>query len=121
MQFTHTCNICRPAYATPKVLERAGLQLNDIDAFEFHEAFAVSGTQWKSVWPTHHLNIFWKNMVIDWYSINWNHNSVPSDKMIIFYLQGQILANLKAMDSDWFAQNYMGLQAKVSFFATVHI
>ncbi|BET02780.1 Thiolase, C-terminal domain [Nesidiocoris tenuis] len=55
-----------PAYATPKVLEKAGLALSDIDAFEFHEAFA-----------------------------------------------GQILANLKAMDSDWFAQNYMNRQSKV--------
>lgn len=29
-----------PAYATPKVLERAGLQFGDIDVVEFHEAFA---------------------------------------------------------------------------------
>lgn len=29
-----------PAYATPRVLERAGLSLQDIDVFEFHEAFA---------------------------------------------------------------------------------
>ncbi|XP_039743561.1 trifunctional enzyme subunit beta, mitochondrial isoform X1 [Pteropus medius] len=55
-----------PTYATPKVLEKAGLTMNDIDAFEFHEAFS-----------------------------------------------GQILANLKAMDSDWFAQNYMGRKTKV--------
>lgn len=55
-----------PAYATPKVLEKAGLKLEDIDVFEVHEAFA-----------------------------------------------GQILANLKAMDSDWFAQNYMGRTSKV--------
>ncbi|NXE43507.1 ECHB enzyme, partial [Ptilorrhoa leucosticta] len=55
-----------PTYATPKVLEKAGLTLGDIDVFEFHEAFA-----------------------------------------------GQILANLKAMDSDWFAQNYMGRKSKV--------
>ncbi|NWQ72163.1 ECHB enzyme, partial [Neopipo cinnamomea] len=55
-----------PTYATPKVLEKAGLALSDIDVFEFHEAFA-----------------------------------------------GQILANLKAMDSDWFAQNCMGRKAKV--------
>uniref|UniRef100_A0A069DUD0 acetyl-CoA C-acyltransferase n=1 Tax=Panstrongylus megistus TaxID=65343 RepID=A0A069DUD0_9HEMI len=55
-----------PAYAAPKVLERAGLTLNDIDVWEFHEAFA-----------------------------------------------GQILANLKAMDSDWFAQTYMGRSSKV--------
>lgn len=34
--------IYRPTYATPKVLERAGLTLEDIDVFEFHEAFAVS-------------------------------------------------------------------------------
>lgn len=35
-------NISRPAYATPKVLEKAGLKLEDIDVFEIHEAFAVS-------------------------------------------------------------------------------
>lgn len=29
-----------PAYATPQVLEMMGLQLSDIDVFEFHEAFA---------------------------------------------------------------------------------
>ncbi|KAI5722488.1 hypothetical protein M8J76_009138 [Diaphorina citri] len=55
-----------PAYATPQVLERAGLSLSDIDAWEVHEAFA-----------------------------------------------GQILANLKAMDSEWFAKNYMGRSSKV--------
>lgn len=31
-----------PTYATPKVLEKAGLTMADIDVFEFHEAFAVS-------------------------------------------------------------------------------
>ncbi|KAM4712609.1 trifunctional enzyme subunit beta, mitochondrial [Anableps anableps] len=55
-----------PTYATPKVLEQAGLSLSDIDVFEFHEAFA-----------------------------------------------GQIMANLKAMDSDWFAQTYLGRKSKV--------
>ncbi|TSO15213.1 Trifunctional enzyme subunit beta, mitochondrial [Bagarius yarrelli] len=30
-----------PTYATPKVLERSGLTMADIDVFEFHEAFAV--------------------------------------------------------------------------------
>lgn len=55
-----------PTYATPKVLEKAGLTMDDIDVFEFHEAFA-----------------------------------------------GQIMANLKAMDSDWFAQTYMGRKFKV--------
>lgn len=55
-----------PTYAIPKVLERAGLGIKDIDSWEIHEAFA-----------------------------------------------GQILANLKAMDSDWFAQTYLGRQTKV--------
>lgn len=32
----------RPTFATPKVLEKAGLKLSDIDVFEYHEAFAVS-------------------------------------------------------------------------------
>uniref|UniRef100_A0A2K6UTA9 Trifunctional enzyme subunit beta, mitochondrial n=1 Tax=Saimiri boliviensis boliviensis TaxID=39432 RepID=A0A2K6UTA9_SAIBB len=54
-----------PTYATPKFLEKARLTMNDIDAFEFHEAFS-----------------------------------------------GQILANFKAMDSDWFAQNYMSRKTK---------
>ncbi|XP_036405660.1 trifunctional enzyme subunit beta, mitochondrial isoform X2 [Megalops cyprinoides] len=55
-----------PTYGTPKVLQRSGLTMDDIDVFEFHEAFA-----------------------------------------------GQIMANLKAMDSDWFAQTYMGRKSKV--------
>ena len=55
-----------PTYATPKVLEKAGLEVKDVDVWEFHEAFA-----------------------------------------------GQILANLHAMDSDWFAQNFMGRKTKV--------
>ncbi|KAG1682294.1 Trifunctional enzyme subunit beta, mitochondrial [Nymphon striatum] len=55
-----------PTYATPKVLEKAGLSMKDIDVFEFHEAFA-----------------------------------------------GQILANLKAMDSDYFAKTQMGRTSKV--------
>lgn len=55
-----------PTYATPKVLEKSGLTMDDIDVFEFHEAFA-----------------------------------------------GQIMANLKAMGSDWFAQTYMGRKTKV--------
>jgi len=55
-----------PTYVTPKVLEKAGLGVKDIDVWEIHEAFA-----------------------------------------------GQILANLKAMDSDWFAQKYMNRQSKV--------
>ena len=34
--------ICSPAYATPKLLDKAGLKMEDIDVFEYHEAFAVS-------------------------------------------------------------------------------
>ncbi|XP_052775615.1 trifunctional enzyme subunit beta, mitochondrial-like [Mya arenaria] len=29
-----------PAYATPKVLDKSGLSMSDIDVFEYHEAFA---------------------------------------------------------------------------------
>jgi len=54
-----------PAYATPQILDKAGLSMSDIDVFEYHEAFA-----------------------------------------------GQILSNLKALDSDWFATNYMGRKEK---------
>jgi hypothetical protein len=35
-------NVFSPSYAIPKVLEKAGLQLSDIDVWEVHEAFAVS-------------------------------------------------------------------------------
>ncbi|KAI8432540.1 hypothetical protein MSG28_013537 [Choristoneura fumiferana] len=55
-----------PAYGIPKILEKAGLTMNDVDSWEIHEAFA-----------------------------------------------GQILANLKAMDSDWFGKTYLGRQGKV--------
>jgi acetyl-CoA acyltransferase len=55
-----------PAYATPQVLDKAGLCNDDIDVWEFHEAFA-----------------------------------------------GQILANLTAMESDYFAQNYQNKSSKV--------
>lgn len=55
-----------PAYAIPKLLERNGLTIKDIDVYELHEAFA-----------------------------------------------GQVLANLKAMDSDFFSQNYMNRSSKV--------
>lgn len=42
--FEFICSVmtCRPTYGTPKVLERAGLKMEDIDVFEYHEAFAVS-------------------------------------------------------------------------------
>lgn len=82
-----------PTYATPKVLEKAGLSLSDIDVFEFHEAFAVSAG-----------NLGWLPAPL----CSGSSPVSPSPP-----LQGQILANLKAMDSDWFAQNYMGRKAKV--------
>ncbi|XP_001606375.1 trifunctional enzyme subunit beta, mitochondrial [Nasonia vitripennis] len=55
-----------PAYAIPKVLEKAGLSLKDIGVWEVHEAFAA-----------------------------------------------QILANLKALDSEFFAKTYLKRQQKV--------
>lgn len=42
-----------PTYAVPKVLERAGLQLNEIDAWEIHEAFSVRF--FKSFFPSRYL------------------------------------------------------------------
>ena len=55
-----------PAYATPKVLDKLGLSLSDIDVFEFHEAFAA-----------------------------------------------QMVANLKCLNSDKFAQEKLGRSSKV--------
>lgn len=55
-----------PAYATAKLLDQCGLTLNDVDVFEFHEAFA-----------------------------------------------GQILANLNALNSDFFAKKYLNRSSKV--------
>lgn len=55
-----------PAFATPKVLDKTGLQLEDIDVFEFHEAFA-----------------------------------------------GQVLSNVKCLNSDEFSQKRLGRNGKV--------
>ncbi len=55
-----------PAYTTPRILERNGLEASDVDVFEFHEAFA-----------------------------------------------GQIVANLKALDSETFAREQLGRERKV--------
>ncbi|KAK3752743.1 hypothetical protein QZH41_018694, partial [Actinostola sp. cb2023] len=79
-----------PAYATPKVLEKAGLKMTDIDVFEYHEAFAVSTR-------------------IMCHTFQWLYCGILA---VCLHFQGQILANMKAMDSDWFAQNYMGLSSK---------
>lgn len=56
-----------PAYGIPKILNKAKLNMKDIDVWEIHEAFA-----------------------------------------------GQIVANMKALDSDWFCRSQMGLDAKVT-------
>jgi acetyl-CoA acyltransferase len=54
-----------PAYGIPKLLNKVGLTVKDVDSWEIHEAFA-----------------------------------------------GQILANLNALNSDYFCQNYLGLKEK---------
>uniref|UniRef100_A0A1B0A1H2 acetyl-CoA C-acyltransferase n=1 Tax=Glossina pallidipes TaxID=7398 RepID=A0A1B0A1H2_GLOPL len=54
-----------PAYGIPKLLQRSGLALKDVDAWEVHEAFA-----------------------------------------------GQIVANIKALESDWWCKTYLGLSEK---------
>lgn len=54
-----------PAYGIPKLLNKVGLGINDVDTWEIHEAFA-----------------------------------------------GQIIANLKALDSDFFCKEYLGLSGK---------
>lgn len=37
--------------------------------------------------------------------------------VFVFVFQGQIMANLKAMDSDWFGQTYLGRKSKVKISA----
>ena len=37
------------------------------------------------------------------------------------FIQGQVLANLKAMDSDYFTRNYIGRPEKVSHLTSVLI
>jgi acetyl-CoA acyltransferase len=54
-----------PAYVIPKILERNGLKIEDVDVWEIHEAFA-----------------------------------------------GQVLANLKALNSNYFCKTYMGRSGK---------
>ena len=39
-----------PAYAVPRMLERAGLTLQDFDFYEIHEAFAGVGGIYPHVW-----------------------------------------------------------------------
>ena len=51
--------------------------------------------------------------------------SLPTPPLLylfFFYsLKGQILANLKAMDSDWFSQNYIKRKEKVQYGTVIHV
>ena len=49
-----------PAYAIPRVLDLAGLTLNDIDFFEINEAFAS-----QAVFSVQHLGIPWEKVNIN--------------------------------------------------------
>jgi acetyl-CoA acyltransferase 1 len=49
-----------PAYAIPRVLERAGLSLKDIDFFEINEAFAS-----QAVFSVQHLGIPWEKVNVN--------------------------------------------------------
>lgn len=40
-----------PAYGIPKILEKAGLTMKDVDSWEIHEAFAVSQHTYAYVIP----------------------------------------------------------------------
>lgn len=76
-----------PAYGIPQILKRSGLQCSDVDSWEVHEAFAVC-------------------ILILYY------RSLFRFMNFEFEFQGQIVANLKALDSDWFCKEYLGLQSK---------
>lgn len=91
-----------PAYGIPRILNKAGLKLNDIDTWEIHEAFAVS------------FQLFFF-----FFQIKFSQFLEPKrifflfNSQFIFHCQGQICANLKALDSDWFCKKYIGLDGKV--------
>lgn len=78
-----------PAYGIPQILKKAGLQMSDVDSWEIHEAFAV----------------WFKKLFIAYFN--------EPDFIFLIWIQGQIIANIKALDSDWFCKNQMGLAAKV--------
>jgi acetyl-CoA acetyltransferase family protein len=63
-----------PAITVPRMLERAGLQLSDIDLIEIHEAFAAqvlgNVAAWESGWKGRATG------VIDWNRVNVNGSSV---------------------------------------------
>lgn len=59
-------NVFSPTYAIPKVLEKAGLQLSDIDVWEVHEAFAVS---WNAYWWLLHGTVHLISKSVKWNSV----------------------------------------------------
>eukprot|EP00061_Rhincodon_typus_P015668 g43471.t1 len=115
-----------PAYATPRVLEKAGLTLEDIDVFEFHEAFALS----RSVVEFHVVSLA-KPRYVTYPNypgeVQHRHLHIMFIATVFLLLPGcwwgfcnvveyekeaQILSNMKAMDSDWFAKTYMGRKSR---------
>jgi acetyl-CoA acyltransferase len=70
-----------PSYATPIALERAGLELKDIDLIDMHEAFAaqiLSNTQAfeSASWAREHLGRDEAIGTIDWDKFNVNGGSI---------------------------------------------
>jgi len=86
---------------------RNGLTIADIDVFEYHEAFAVC--------TNIHISSYDLFVCLSCkFCTNLSDYELNMKLMCFHFLQGQILANLKALDSDWFAKNYMGLKEKAS-------
>lgn len=70
-----------PSYATPIALDRAGIQLSDVDLVDMHEAFAaqiLSNTQAfeSDEWAKEHLGRSEKIGEIDWDKFNVNGGSI---------------------------------------------
>ena len=42
LMLLHDVFACSPAYGIPQILDKVGMAASDIDAYEVHEAFAVS-------------------------------------------------------------------------------
>ncbi len=70
-----------PSYATPKALDRAGIELKDLDLIDMHEAFAaqvLSNTQAfeSAAWAKEHLNRDRAIGQIDWNKMNVTGGSI---------------------------------------------
>lgn len=70
-----------PSYATPKALDRAGIELSDLDLIDMHEAFAaqvLSNTQAfeSAAWAKEHLNRSKAIGQIDWSKMNVTGGSI---------------------------------------------